>query len=105
MKSGKPAAGCFTQQHATQLVVAAIEEGQRQGWIQEDITPELLRGFLRDRGRKFYKVENSAQGMHGPKIILEKKGERIPKSIKSQTGSVEITPFRSGEEIWSLKWE
>ena len=104
-KSGKPAAGCFTQQHATQLVVAALEEGQRQGWVQEDITPELLRGFLRDRGRKFYKIEDSAQGSHEPKIVLEKKGKRIPASIKNRIGSVEIAPFRSGEEIWSLKWE
>jgi len=96
-KKGKLAAGCFTQKYATQLVVAAVDEGLRQGWI-EDVTVDDLDEFLSGRGRRFYEVEAKDKR----KIVLEKRGERISDSIKSE--NTEVVPFRSGEEIMSLRW-
>jgi dihydroorotase len=106
-KAGKPAAGCFTQSYATQLVVAAVEEGLRLGWIQDDesVVNRAIKEFLRDRGRKFYKLKESTYEQQGRKIVLEKKGEKIQKSIKNENGTIEVVPFRSGEEIWSLRWK
>jgi hypothetical protein len=93
--------------YATQLVVGAVEEGLRLGWIQDDenAVVEALKEFLRDRGRKFYKLKESSDEKHERKIVLEKKGERIQDSIKNKTGTIEVVPFRSGEEIWSLSWK
>lgn len=86
-------------------MVAAVEEGFRQGWILEEITAEVLKELLRCRGRRFYKIEGLTQDRREQKILLEKKGEGIPGSIKSENGIMEVVPFRSGEEIWSLKWK
>jgi len=93
--------------HATQLVVGAVEEGLRLGWIQEDeeTVTEALKEFLRDRGRKFYKLKDLSDEKYERKIVLEKKGERIQDSIKNKTGTLEVVPFRSGEEVWSLRWK
>jgi dihydroorotase len=106
-KKGKPAAGCFTQSYTTQLVVAAVEEGLRLGWIQndEDAVTEALKAFLRDSGRKFYKLKESSDEQRQRKIVLERKGEKIQTSIKNKTGTIEVVHFRSGEEIWSLNWK
>jgi dihydroorotase len=85
-------------------VVAAIEQGLRLGWIQE-ATPKFLEEFLRGRGRRFYKIEDLTQERCEQRIILEKKGERIPDRIKSKNGTIEVVPFRSGEEVMSLWWK
>ena len=85
-------------------MVAAVEEGLRQGWIRE-AKVEVLEEFLRGRGRRFYKIEGLTRERREQRIILEKKGERIPESIKSKNGAIEVVPFRSGEEIMSLKWK
>ena len=101
-----PAAGCFTQGWATQLVVSALEEAVEKGWIQdEDVTYEALVGFLGGRGRRFYNIQSLIKENNEKRIVLERKGERIPESIKSKDGSIEVVPFRRGEEIWSLRWK
>ena len=75
------------------------------GWISKDISREAIEGFLSHYGRAFYKIE---QPKHEAKsyysIRLERKGERIPQSIKSPDGSIEIVPFRRGEEVMTLTW-
>lgn len=100
------AAGCFTQGWATQLVVSALEEAVEKGWVQdEEVTDEALGEFLGGRGRRFYNIQSLTKENKKPSIILERKGERIPESIKSMDGSIEVVPFRRGEEIWSLRWK
>lgn len=101
------AAGCFTQGWTTTLIITALEEGLNQGWIREDdVTREAIEGFLSKNGRAFYGLSNSEEsGSSKPKIRLERRGERIPKTIASQDGSIEVVPFRAGEEILSVSWQ
>ena len=101
-----PAAGCFTQGWTVSLVLSALEEGVRQGWIgKEDIKREALEGFLSNYGRDFYKISNVKGAANGKRRIrLERRGERVPESIKSADGQLEVVPFRRGQEIMSLSW-
>lgn len=102
----KAAAGCFTQGHATQLVVGAVEEGISNGWLPKDVGADVLNEFLSGRGRRFYQLKDpAAEGRKERKILLEKKGEKIPEILRNQDGSVEVAPFRRGEEVWSLTWK
>jgi dihydroorotase len=59
---------------------------------------ERLEQFLGGFGRRFYKLPKTVN-----KILLERKGERIPESIKSDDGSVEVTMSRGGVDIFSLR--
>lgn len=75
------------------------------GWISKDVSREVIEGFLSHSGRAFYKIarpEQEATSKHG--IRLERKGERIPESIKSEDGAIEVVPFRRGEEVMTLTW-
>ena len=93
----------FTQPFATQLVILALEEAAKRGAISEDdITQERLEQFLSKSGRRFYKLPDSAAGT---KIVLERKGEKIPTSIKNPDGSVEIGISRAGADVLSLRWD
>jgi dihydroorotase len=96
----KPAAGVFTQSFATQYVILALEEAIQRGTIkEEDVTQEQLENFLSRFGRQFYKLPETKN-----RIILERTGERIPESIKSEDGSVEVTLSRGGADVFSLRW-
>lgn len=112
---GKVPAGVFTQPYCTpkkkknikrdreKLVLLALEEGVDRGVISDDdITQEKLERFLSRSGRRFYKLPEPAKGT---KIVLERKQETIPKSIKSADGSVEVGNSRAGAKVWSLRWE
>lgn len=102
----KAAAGCFTQGQATQLVVGAVEEGIANAWLPKDVGAGVLNEFLSGRGRRFYQLKDAAvERKKEQKILLEKKGEKIPEILKNQDGSVEVAPFRRGEEVWSLAWK
>ncbi|KAL8726672.1 MAG: hypothetical protein Q9181_005953 [Wetmoreana brouardii] len=60
------AAGCFTQGWCTALVIGAMENGIRQGWISKnDVTYKALEGFLSGHGRAFYQL--SGLCAHGTK--------------------------------------
>lgn len=101
-EQGKAPAGVFTQPAATQLVLLALEEGIERGDIkEEDVTQEKLEGFLSLFGRRFYQLlETSTK-----KIVLERKGDKIPASVKSEDGSVEVGISRGGTEVFSLRFE
>ncbi|DAA78180.1 TPA_exp: Uncharacterized protein A8136_5883 [Trichophyton benhamiae CBS 112371] len=87
--------------NATQYVLLALEDATERGIIQESaVTQERLEGFLSRSGRRFYKLPEPEAG----KIILERKGETIEKSIKNEDGSVEVALSRGGAEIFSLRW-
>lgn len=97
----KPAAGVFTQSFATQYVLLALEEAIERGTIkEEDVTQEQLENFLGRFGRQFYKLPETAN-----RIVLERKGERVPESIKNEDGSVEVTLSRGGADVFSLRWK
>lgn len=100
-RTGKTAAGIFTQPVVTQLVVLALKESIERGVISEDeVTQEGLGQFLSTFGRLFYKMPLP----QNKKIVLEKLGERIPESFTTEDGSIEVVTFRGGQETLSLRW-
>ncbi|KAI1101480.1 amidohydrolase 2 [Jackrogersella minutella] len=98
---GKAPAGVYTQPFVTQLVLLALEEAIERGVITDaDVTQEKLEGFLSRYGRRFYKLpEHSAS-----EIVLERKGEKIPASISSKNGSIEVGISKAGTDVFSLTW-
>ena len=100
---GKAPAGVFTQPFATQLVLLGIEEGVKRGVISDaDVTQEKLEGFLSLHGRRFYKLPEVSKGK---RIILERKGEKIPSSVRAEDTGLEVGISRAGTEVFSLRWK
>jgi dihydroorotase len=92
----------YTQPFATQLVLLGLEEAIERGVITEaDVTQEKLEGFLSRFGRRFYRLPEVSE----KKIVLERKGEKIPASVVSEDGVIEVGISRAGAEVFSLKWE
>jgi dihydroorotase len=100
-EAGKAPAGVFTQPYAVQLALLGIEEAIERGVIAEaDVTQEKLGDFFSRFGRRFYQLPEEATR----KIILERKGEKIPTSVKSEDGKTEVGISRHGSEVFSLTW-
>ncbi|KIW72872.1 dihydroorotase, homodimeric type, variant [Phialophora macrospora] len=104
-------AGVFTQPFATQLVILALEEAIGRGVLEPDqVTQDRLEQFLSRSGRRFYKlsspddVDPDAAVKGGSKIVLERKGETIPASIKSEDGTLEIGLSKATAPVFSLSW-
>jgi len=78
-----------------------LEVAQEKRMLESgvEVKEGLLRGFLGEFGRKFYKTSEARS-----KIVLERKGEKVEEMVKSRDGEVEVVPFRAGEETWSLRW-
>lgn len=101
-EEGKAPAGVFTQPFATQLVLLGLEEAIERGVIAAaDVTEDKLGGFLSRFGRRFYKLAEVAE----KRIVLERKGEKIPASVQGADGGPEVGNSRVGAEVFSLKWE
>ena len=95
-------AGVFSQPFATQLVLLAFKEAITSGVIGEDeVTQEGLERFLSRSGRRFYKLPqlNDSQ-----KIVLERKGDRIPLSISSSDSTLEVRLSRATASVFGLRW-
>ncbi|KAI1065552.1 hypothetical protein LB507_000994 [Fusarium sp. FIESC RH6] len=100
-EQGKAPAGVFTQPYVVQLVLLGLEEAIERGVISEaDVTQEKLENFFSRNGRRFYKLPDTS----GNKIVLERKGEKIPTSVKSADGKSEVGISRHGTEVFSLTW-
>ncbi|KAF4965775.1 hypothetical protein FSARC_6446 [Fusarium sarcochroum] len=100
-EQGKAPAGVFTQPYVVQLVLLGLEEAIERGVISEaDVTQEKLENFFSRNGRRFYKLPETS----GNKIILERKGDKIPTSVKSADGKTEVGISRHGAEVFSLTW-
>jgi len=97
-------AGVFTQPFATQLVILALEEAIERGVIKEDeVRQDRLEQFLSLSGRQYYKLPNP-MNQERPRIMLERKGETIPLSIKSADGTLEIGLSKAMAPVFSLSW-
>lgn len=82
-------------------MLLGLEEGIERGIIsEEDVTQEKLEGFLSKFGRRFYKLPETS----GNSLLLERKGEKISTSVKSESGAVEVGISRAGAEVFSLTW-
>ena len=98
----KIAAGVFTQPYTAQLVLDSLAWGCENDVLkQEDITQDILEGFMSGFGRAFYGVENA-----NPKefIMLHKDDERIVDVIQTSESTVKVVPFRKGQKTWSITW-
>ncbi len=96
---GKCAAGVFTQPHATQLVLAALENAVKEEVIEKDaLTMRVVRGFLGEFGRKFYGEQRSRR-----KIRITNQGERVMETLGFGKGQ-QIVPFGRTESVYSLEW-
>jgi dihydroorotase len=97
-------AGVFTQPFASQLVILALEEAIGRGVLEVDeVTQDQLEQFLGRSGRRFYKLPDpTTEGQS--KIVLERKGETIPTSIKSADGTLEVGLSKSMAPVFSLSW-
>ena len=103
--TGTVAAGVFTAANATGLVLDAVEKAVKDGiLIDEEVRKEALQGFLGGFGKKFYGVDQERERY----IVLgdgEHRGQTIQKSLRTDTGDLEVVPFRAGERTWGLQWE
>ncbi|KAK4539662.1 hypothetical protein LTR36_010488 [Oleoguttula mirabilis] len=96
------AAGVFTQPHAVGYVIDALEQGIEMGVLKaEDVTKEILEGFLSGFGRKFYGVEDDRK----ERIVLSKPAEVVEDLLRSKDGAVEVVPFRRGRMTWEARWK
>jgi dihydroorotase len=94
------AAGVFTQPYCTQLVLGALEQAiERKLITEEEVTEEILTGFLGGYGRKFYGITDGSN----ERIVLKKGGEIIQESFTGE--GVEVVPFRRGQSTWSVSWK
>jgi dihydroorotase len=97
---GKTSAGVFTQPNLVGLVMGALEQAiERKVISEEDVTEDILKGFMGGYGRAFYGVEEG----HGERIVLQKDCAIIQESIKGD--GVEVVPFRRGQSTWSVEWK
>ena len=85
-------------------MILALEEAIGRGVLEVDeVTQDQLEQFLGRSGRRFYKLPDPAtEGK--PKIVLERKGETIPTSIKSADGTLEVGLSKSMAPVFSLSW-
>lgn len=84
----------------TQLVILALEEAIERGVVtDEDVTQEKLEGFLSKFGRQFYQLPEASR-----KITLERRGEKIPTSMRNEDGSIEVGISKAGADVFSLGW-
>ena len=97
------AAGVFTQPYASQLVVDAFELGIHEGILfQDDVTIEILEGFLGAFGRSFYQSPASKD-----RILFggsQKIAETVHVVNSSGDEDTHIVPFRAGTSTRQLKW-
>lgn len=95
---GKCAAGIWTQPYATQLVLEALEDAVEEVSLHEkDVDEEVLRRFLGESGRKFYREEMSKERI---RIVAGK--ERVLERLKFGADSNVVVPFRCGQPVYSL---
>jgi len=85
-------------------VILALEEAIERGVLEADeVTQDRLEKFLSRSGKRFYKLPDPATEGQS-RIVLERKGETIPTSIKSADGTLEVGLSKSMAPVFSLSW-
>ena len=98
----KVAAGVFTQPYAVGYVLDALLVALKRGVISENqVSMEVLEGFLGGWGRSFYGVQDG----RGERILLRRGGEKVVDVLSKGEVGVEVVPFRRGEETWGVVWK
>ena len=73
----------------------AFERAMSLGWISKDVSREAFEGSLSHFDQTFYRIAQPEQEARSKQSIrLERKGERISKSIKSWDGNIEVVLLR-----------
>lgn len=72
---------------------------ERKVITEEEVTEDILKGFLGGYGRAFYGLREGVS----EKIVLRKDGAVIAESVKGN--GVEVVPFRRGTSTWSVEWK
>lgn len=97
---GKCAAGIFTQPYATQFVLEALDHAVEKTYLDRAaVSEDVLRKFLTENGRKFYRQEMSKERF---KIIAAK--EKVAQQLVFGPNEDVVVPFRRAEPIYSLEW-
>jgi dihydroorotase len=79
--------------------MGALELAIERGVIREEqVTKEILEGFLGGHGRRFYGVDASKE-----RIVVRKGKEVVRESFTGQ--GFEVVPFRRGQTTWSVEWK
>lgn len=95
----KIAAGVFTQPYTTQVVLDSFEQACEKGILkEEDITPEIVEGFMSKFGRAFYDIGEETKEF----ITIDKKGEKIVDILQSD--ATDVVPFRKTQDTWTVTW-
>jgi len=97
----KAAAGVFTQQAATQYVLDAIDEGIKDGVLNDSgVGLENIKAFLSVNGRRFYHSSNESNR----RFVVKRR--EMSKEVEStlKKGDVEVYLFRDGNVGWDLDW-
>jgi len=79
--------------------MGAFEQAiERKVITEEEVTKDLLVGFLGGFGRKFYGIAESKET-----IILSKGSEVVQESFLGN--GIEVIPFRKSQSTWSVQWK
>ena len=98
--TGKCAAGVFTQPYATQLVLEAFKSAVGKRILKaEDVSEGVIRGFLGEFGRAFYRENLSEK-----QIRISAGEERVMAALEVSANGEKIVPFRRQEPVYSLEW-
>lgn len=97
----KVAAGVFTQPDAVSHVLCAFEQAIDRGVLKaEDVSEERLVAFLSKNGRAFYRSPDE----RNEKIVLGRNKSTVAPLLANEDSSIEVVPFRRGEQTWSVEW-
>jgi len=66
---------------------------------EDEVTEEILIGFLSGQGRKFYGVPDTKN----ERIVLRKGSEVVKESFTGD--GIEVVPFRKSQSTWSVEWK
>lgn len=103
--AGKCAAGVFTQPNVVGFVLEAFENAVNIGLVsREQISKQIVEGFLGRFGRQFYGVSESDRQIRVKAKAVEVRDVRIGKATeKSNMGDTVVT-FRTGKPTYSVEW-
>lgn len=95
-KTGRTAAGVFTQPYAVQYIATAFDRQQ---------SLDKVRGFVSEFGRAFYKTVEKGWEKKGAGAWIElakEPGVKVVAEIGKGDGA--LVPFMAGQTLWDVRW-